>query len=280
VHKDKLVSASIDSSVIVWNGRTAAKSCLIRVSSAWMMTVAMSPSGNFVACGGLDSLATGYSVDLEGIPDDKRATAPVWELQRHDGYVSCCRFVSDEQLLSSSGDGSCILWDLPSREPLTNFHGHEADVLSLTPLTESTFVSGGIDCTAKVWDMRTGRCEQSHEGHESDVNSLDRFPDGQAFATGSDDHTARIFDTRCWGQVATFGGLKMVTVTSVALSLSGRLLYAGYDDAQCRIWDVMRGELLDTSLKGHNRRVSGVGVSHGGYAIATSSWDNSVKIWV
>jgi len=253
---------------------------LIRVMSAWMMTVAMSPSGLFVGCGGLDSIATGYPVDLEGIPDEKRPTAAIWELGRHDGYVSCCRFLSDEQLLTSSGDGTCILWDLPSREPLTNFHGHEADVLTLTPLSESTFASGSIDCTAKVWDMRTGRCEQTHEGHDSDINSLDRFPDGKAFVTGSDDNTARIFDTRCWGQVAMFNNPKLlVAVTSVGLSPSGRLLFTGYDDAQCRIWDVMRGETLDTSLRGHTRRVSGVGVSYGGYAVATSSWDNTVKVW-
>lgn len=31
-------------------------------------------------------------------------------------------------------------------------------------------------------------------------------------------------------------------VTSVALSNSGRLIFAGYDDFNCHIWDTLKGE--------------------------------------
>jgi len=281
-HSDKLVSASQDGKLIVWNGLTSNKTKLIPLSSAWVMTVAYSPSGNFVSCGGLDNICSGFKLANHAIPDEKtEAAVPDFELQHHDGYLSCCRFVSDEQMLTSSGDSLCILWDIRATRPKLIFEGHESDVMSLTALGQNgTFVSGGCDCTAKVWDARSGKCVQTHEGHDSDINSIDRFPDGYAFATGSDDNTARMFDTRCWGEINTFGNEKLpVSITSVAFSSSGRLLFGGYDDYSCRVWDVIKGELMEPALLNHEKRVSCIGVNKPGTALCTGSWDDSLKIW-
>ena len=60
----------------------------------------------------------------------------------------------------------------------------------------NTFVSGGCDAAAKLWDVRTGRCMQTFTGHESDINAVAFFPNFQAFGTGSDDATCRLFDIR------------------------------------------------------------------------------------
>jgi len=281
-HDDKLVSASQDGKLIVWNGLTSNKTKLIPLSSAWVMTVAYSPSGQFVACGGLDNICSGYKLDAHGIPDEKtEAAMPNFELQHHDGYLSCCRFLSDDQMLTSSGDSLCILWDIKQSKPKVIFEGHDSDVMSLTTLgQQNTFISGGCDCTAKVWDARSGKCVQTHEGHDSDINSIDRFPDGFAFATGSDDNTARMFDTRCWGEINTFGSERLlVSITSVAFSHSGRLLFGGYDDTACRAWDVIKGQLLEPPLASHEKRVSCLGVNKTGTALATGSWDDSLRIW-
>lgn len=102
------------------------------------------------------------------------------------------------KILTSSGDGTCALWDVESGQLLQSFHGHAADVLclDLAPSeTGNTFVSGvrkashpppaaifktpifrfllqGCDKKANVWDMRSGQCIQSFETHESDINSV------------------------------------------------------------------------------------------------------------
>lgn len=49
------------------------------------------------------------------------------------------------KILTSSGDGTCALWDVESGQLLQSFHGHAADVLclDLAPSeTGNTFVSG------------------------------------------------------------------------------------------------------------------------------------------
>ncbi|KAJ2966942.1 hypothetical protein NQ176_g9908 [Zarea fungicola] len=67
-------------------------------------------------------------------------------------------------------------------------------------------------------------------------------------------------------------------ITSVATSVSGRLLFAGYDDYECKVWDVTRGEKVG-SLVGHENRVSCLGVSNDGISLCTGSWDSLLKIW-
>jgi len=67
-------------------------------------------------------------------------------------------------------------------------------------------------------------------------------------------------------------------ITSVAFSKSGRLLLAGYDDFNCNVWDTLKGERVGV-LTGHDNRVSCLGVTDDGVAIATGSWDSLLKIW-
>ena len=73
------------------------------------------------------------------------------ELPGHTGYLSCCRFLTDNQILTSSGDMSCVLWDIETGQQVTTFAGHTGDVmsLSLSP-DQKTFVSGACDASAKV----------------------------------------------------------------------------------------------------------------------------------
>jgi guanine nucleotide-binding protein G(I)/G(S)/G(T) subunit beta-1 len=32
------------------------------------------------------------------------------ELTAHDGYLSCCRFIDEKNIITSSGDSTCIYW--------------------------------------------------------------------------------------------------------------------------------------------------------------------------
>lgn len=85
-------------------------------------------------------------------------------------------------------------------------------------------------------------------------------------------------------------------ITSVAFSVSGRLLFAGYDDFECKVstellwdvdfwyalipyqvWDVLRGEKVGT-LQGHDNRVSCLGVSNDAMSLCTGSWDSMVSV--
>lgn len=270
-----LVSASQDGKLLVWDSYTTNKIHAIPLRSSWVMTCAYAPSGSFVACGGLDNICSIYSLKTrEGNVRVSR------ELSGHAGYLSCCRFLSDNQIITTSGDMTCALWDIETGQPVTKFVGHAGDVMGLVILPDrKAFVSGACDATAKLWDIRDGSCAQTFEGHEADINAISAFPSGHAFATGSDDFTCRLFDIRADQCVAMYAHESVRSgVTSVAFSRSGRLLFAGYDDYNGLAWDTLREERVGV-LPGHENRVSCVGVTEDGMAVSTGSWDSLLKIW-
>jgi len=122
-------------------------------------------------------------------------------------------------------------------------------------------------------------CVKTFSGHESDINSVQFFPDGNAFGTGSDDSSCCLFDIRSYSRLNKYSDEKILCgITSVAFSRSGKLLFAGYDDYNCYVWDTLHGGLVD-QLIGHDNRVSCLGVTEDGKALATGSWDTLLKIW-
>lgn len=84
---------------------------------------------------------------------------------------------------------------------------------------------------------------------ENFILSIQFFPNGYAFATGSDDATCRLFDIRADQELAMYSHDNIICgITSVAFSKSGRLLLAGYDDFNCNVWDSMKAERAGTLL--------------------------------
>lgn len=280
-----LVSAAQDGKLIVWDAYSMDKIYAIPLRSSWVMTCAYAPSGNLIASGGLDNICSIYMVRT-----DEASAKSLRELVGHEAYISCVRFLNDRKLLTSSGDRTCSLWDIETGTMEARFREHTADVMSLSLAPGgssagssgmgSCFVSAGCDATARLWDRRVpSRSVQTFTGHDGDINAVDFFPNGDAFATASDDTTCRLFDLRadrelnCYTHEAVTSG-----VTSIGFSSSGRLLFAGYEDFRCHVWDTLKGERVGV-LAGHESRVSCLGVSADGMALCTGSWDSTLKIW-
>uniref|UniRef100_A0A9J8DIV8 Guanine nucleotide binding protein (G protein), beta 5a n=1 Tax=Cyprinus carpio carpio TaxID=630221 RepID=A0A9J8DIV8_CYPCA len=277
--KRRIVSSSQDGKVIVWDAFTTNKEHAVTMPCTWVMACAYAPSGCAVACGGLDNKCSVYPLSLD---KNENLAAKKKSVAMHTNYLSACCFTnSDMQILTSSGDGTCALWDVESGQMLQSFHGHAADVLclDLAPSeTGNTFVSGGCDKKACVWDMRTGQCIQSFETHESDINSVRYYPSGDAFASGSDDATCRLYDLRADREVAIYSKESIIFGTSsVDFSLSGRLLFGGYNDYTINVWDVLKGTRVSI-LFGHENRVSTLRVSPDGTAFCSGSWDHTLRV--
>jgi len=274
--KDNLVSASQDGKLLIWDAYTTNKINAIPLRSSWVMTCAYSPGGGFVACGGLDNICSIYNLRSRDMP-----LRVLKELNAHGGYLSCCRFFNEKDIVTSSGDMTCLLWDIVAGTKVTEFVGHTGDVMSVSvaPDKQNYFISGACDTLAKLWDIRTGKCEQTFSGHESDINAIHFFPNGKSFGTGSDDLSCRLFDIRASREMISYVNEEItVGITSIAFSASGRYLFAGYDDCNCNVWDTLKGDRIGT-LTSHSNRLSCLGVSSDGKALCTGSWDSLLRIW-
>ncbi|KAI4376047.1 hypothetical protein MLD38_013845 [Melastoma candidum] len=292
--KNRIVSASQDGRLIVWNALTSQKIHAIKLPCAFVMTCAFAPNGQSVAYGGLDSVCSIFNLNS---PTDKDGNLPVARtLSSHRGYVSSCQYVPDEDnhLITGSGDHTCVLWDISTGLRTSVFggefqSGHTADVLSvsISGLNSRLFVSGSCDSTARLWDTRVAsRAVRTFHGHEGDVNTVKFFPDGNRFGTGSDDGTCRLFDIRTGHELQVYhqqhGRNEIPHVTSIAFSISGRLLFAGYTNGDCYVWDTLLAQVvlnLGTLQNSHESRISCLGLSADGSALCTGSWDANLKIW-
>ena len=157
---DVLVSASQDGKLIVWNGNTTNKLQAIPLRSSWVMTCAFEQTENkLVACGGLDNLCSVYKVETEaaagGAPSG--SSRALKELAHHDGYLSCCRFMGPQNILTSSGDSTCVYWDIERSEVKASFGDHGGDVMavSVSPTDTNIFVSGSCDGQLQIVGCET-----------------------------------------------------------------------------------------------------------------------------
>jgi len=258
----RVVSASQDGKLLVWDAIHGHKLYAIPLRSYWVMATAYAPSGKFVACGGLDNQCSIFPLGNELAP---RAIRVLGEhTDYHSGYISCCRFLDDSKILTASGDSSCILWDIERGEKIMAFEEHSLDVMSVSvSADQKTFVSGACDRTAKLWDMNTGKCVQTFVGHSLDINCVQYFPGGNAFASASDDATCRLFDIRAFRELAKYeSAASPSATTSCDFSISGRILYSGHEDGTIHSWDVLTGNHLQslTGHRGNNRRSAFKGI--------------------
>ncbi|KAE8723717.1 Guanine nucleotide-binding protein subunit beta [Hibiscus syriacus] len=137
-------------------GHTGKKTHAIKLPCAWVMTCAFCPTGQSVACGGLDSICSIFNLNSS---TDKDGNLPVSiSLSGHKGYVSCCQYVPDEDIhiITSSTDQTCVLWDITTGFRTSVFGGE----FQSGHTDGNKFGIGSDDGTCRLFDIRTGHLLQ------------------------------------------------------------------------------------------------------------------------
>eukprot|EP00924_Labyrinthula_sp_SR-Ha-C_P005394 snap_masked-scaffold_1-processed-gene-30.47-mRNA-1 protein AED:0.01 eAED:0.01 QI:0/-1/0/1/-1/1/1/0/371 len=305
---DKLVSCSQDGKILVWDAPSKNKTNVLTPKTPYTMTCAFEQSESGVVCaGGLDNAVSLYTLsdNVEIRPTSQTSAV----LQGHEGYISCARFLERGKLVSSSGDTTCMYFDVESGKPLHYFKEHRGDVMSVCPRPgqPAEFISGSVDTEVKLWDVRVRASQGAaasikgdvsfsespgtpcasqmvYVNNESDVNSVMFMSNGYTFGTGSDDASCRIFDIRCHQEINVKSHNTMViSVTSIEFSKSGRLLFAAYEDGNIYGWDsiIDQTDMDEEALKfkKEQEKVSFLATQTEGKCLAVSTWDPPIKLY-
>jgi WD40 repeat protein/uncharacterized caspase-like protein len=114
-------------------------------------------------------------------------------------------------------------------------------------------------------------------GHSQKSEGLAFSPDGRYVATGSVDHTIKLWEVATGRELRTLTG-HTGTVKAVAFSPDGQTLASGGNDGKIKFWEIASGREA-ASLAGHAQSVIALAFSHDGRWLASSGADFAVKLW-
>jgi small GTP-binding protein len=115
---------------------------------------------------------------------------------------------------------------------------------------------------------------RSFEGHQDVVRSVAFDPHGETLASGSDDHTVKLWETQSGKLLRTIQGHKE-WAWSVAFDPQGGTLASGSADGAVKLWEVRSGKLLRT-LEGNH--VNSLAFDPQGETLASGS-TGGVRLW-
>merc|ERR1712232_901920 len=120
----------------------------------------------------------------------------------------------------------------------------------------------GMDAREKAMLRSTWHEMKSLEGHNKSVNCIAFSPDGKLLATASRDKTAKVWNTKGWALVNTFGKQDEDhdELCSVDFSPCSQKIGTASRDMTAKIWD-LKGRRHKT-FSGHSDGVTSIAFSH------------------
>nr|KAJ0224943.1 hypothetical protein LSAT_V11C100014470 [Lactuca sativa] len=204
--------------------------------------------------------------------------------EAHTDYIRCVAVHPTlPYILSSSDDMLIKLWDWEKSWYCTQiFEGHSHYVMQVTinPKDTNTFASASLDRTIKIWNLGSPDPNFTLDAHLKGVNCVDYFTGGDKpyLITGSDDHTAKVWDYQTKTCVQTLEG-HTHNVSAVCFHPELPIIITGSEDGTVRIWHSTTYRLENTLNYGLER-VWAVGYMKGSRRIAIGYDEGTIMVKV
>ncbi|MBD2465841.1 NACHT domain-containing protein [Oscillatoria sp. FACHB-1407] len=258
--------------------------------------VAFSPDGQLLAAGDANG-----KIHLWRTADGQELRL----CEGHSNWVKAIAFSPDGQLLASGSDDYTVkLWDVSTGQCLKTLRESKNWVYSVAFSPDGQFlVSNDEDYITHVWNLSTGECVRSW-ADSGWLQSCVFSPDGTILAAASTQHTIKLWHVQTWQCLKELRG-HQDWINQVSFSPDGNLLASSSVDGTTRLWninevyaaalnalenqqtdsdiasdqaDVISDEYFCT-LEGHSDKVWSAVFSPNGRVIATSSSDQTIRLW-
>jgi WD40 repeat protein len=201
----------------------------------------------------------------------------------HRDLVHSLAFSPDNNVLASSGYREVKLWRRPKDVQKFNLPaiGHQAVLAVAVSPDGKWWALSGDDGTIILCSPVTGKSVKKLSGHKRAVDSLSFSPDSSKLASGSSDHTIRVWDVPkgkllCQAETAA-------KVNAVTWTVDGTQIASGGADYLIRLWyvDTVKKELAALKeIKGHEGPVTSLAtIPPKGVQIISGSGDGTIRQW-
>ena len=175
------------------------------------------------------------------------------------------------QIAAGGVDDVIQVWDPTSGEEVLTLKVDNMDGINdLVALPGGAFASvaySSLDKSVSIWDQRTGTVSRRFKGHEDAIPTI-AYLDNQVLATGSNDHTIRLWP---------LGGILNGHTEQVGkiLALPGARLVSAGRDHTIRLWDVKAMTMLGSIV----HPIEVYALAHlGGDLLAVGGYDTMIRI--
>jgi RNA polymerase sigma factor (sigma-70 family) len=270
---DKLVaSASRDGTVRLWNAETGAQLAVLDHEGVAVHAVAFSDDGEWLGTAAEDGQVRLWDVKAQKL---------VGAVGQHKAAARSVAFSPDGAWLASgSADKRVKLWPLRAGNKPATLETESEFVQPIRALAYSP--DGNVIAMAttkpevQIRDASSGDVLRVLRGHTSEVNCLAFSKSGQVLASGSDDHTVRLFDMATAQETAIF--LQDGEVYALAFTRDDKSLACAGSDGVLRLWDVASGKEAKR-FPVHKAAVYALAAAPDGRTLVAAGADGTMSIW-
>ena len=210
----------------------------------------------------------------------------------HNDMVLCIDGnVNGDRFVSGSKDQSILIWQMIDESwakiAIGRGHAHNVNAVAFSKLSNDFVVSAGQDLTLKVWDLsslvepyekvvKIGT-HWTRAGHTKDINSVDVSPNDRYIATGSNDKSAKIWNTSKGEEIATLLGHKK-GIWCVKFSPFDQCLATSSADMMIRVWNISDFSCMRT-FQGHTSGVLQIAYVTRGTQLVSCASEGILKVW-
>lgn len=184
---DRIVSASRDKTVRIWDAATGAQLIVARHQHTELVNgAAFSPDGNAVVTAGEDGTLRIW---------DAAAGFLLKTLEGHTEPVNSAAYSPDGKSIVSAGDdGTVRIWNAETGALLKTLKLDTSWVHSAAYSPDGKTIAYGDHEEIVIWDVETGKRLKTLEGHTGHVEWVGYSPDGKTLGSASEDGTILIWD--------------------------------------------------------------------------------------
>ncbi|KAI0208379.1 Target of rapamycin complex subunit lst8 [Lamellibrachia satsuma] len=210
-------------------------------------------------------------------------------VQHPDSQVNALEIHPDRQLIAAAGYQHIRMYDLNSNNPnpLINYDGIQKNVTAVGFQEDGKWMfTGGEDNSARIWDLRSRnlQCQRIFQVN-APVNCVCLHPNQGELLVGDQSGALHIWDLK------TDHNERLMpepdaAVQSISIDAMGKTMAAINNKGNCYIWTLSGGHSEEptqlhpkSSIHAHQKYALKCKFSPDSSMLATTSADNTVKIW-